>query len=243
MGKWFAFILGLLLFLSSLPLTSLMLVELVHDKRMDMRYKIEDVSQGYPPTPSKYVYHENLITIEETLNEKEGFTDAWENEMEFADLVLKVNGNRIDRLTAYPVRKYEEGLNRYFGDIAYFLVNDKKKNTNSFIVVLKRTKEMISAKPNGDLVGMGPEEELMYTYYKVNTSGEVERKNFDYVTRDGFETKLLTKGYLASTAVGYYTNVWHGFPSIFFPFLYPFFTVLLGGILIVRYRPFWRKKI
>lgn len=215
------FIIGVILFVGSLPVASIMLIEYVHDQKINMHYRFIDISKGEPPTSSKYMFNDQEITIEETSSAKQGYTDAWHNEMVFSDLVFKVNGKEIDQLSAYPVRENEEGLNRYFGDIAYFLVEDKKVGETSFVLALKRTNETISAKVNGDIIGWVPENELQYTYYEVNNAGEVLRNDFGYTDRDGFETKLLTKGYLAPTAVGYYTDLWNGYPSFFFPFLYP----------------------
>lgn len=242
MGRIAGFIIGIILFVGSLPVGGIMFIEYVHDKKMDMRYQFMDISQGYPPTSPKYMFHNQEIMIEETPIAKQGYTDAWQNEMVFSDFVFKVNGKEIDRLSAYPVREHEEGLNRYFGNIAYFLVKDKKIDETSFILALKRTNETSSTNSNGDIVGLVPENELKYTYHKVNHAGDVLSNDFGYADRDGFETKLLTKGHLASTAVGYYTDLWHGYPSLFFPFLYPLLTIVIGGILIIHYRPFWRKK-
>ena len=162
--------------------------------------------------------------------------------MAFYDLVFKVNGKEIDRLKAYPVRENEVGLNRYFGAIAYFLVKDKKADETSFVLALKRTNETISENTHGERTGWVQEDELQYTYHQVSQDRKVASHDFGYADRDGFETKLLTKGYLAPTAVGYYTDLWHGYPSLFFPFLYPLLTIFIGGLLMIRYRPFGYKK-
>lgn len=97
MRRWIGFLVGVVLFLSSLPLTSMMLLELVHSQRMDMRYTIKNIGEGYPPTPSTYMYHGQMISIEETPREMEGYTDAWDNEMAFFDLAFIVNGQEVDR--------------------------------------------------------------------------------------------------------------------------------------------------
>ena len=243
MGRFTGFIIGIILFLGSLPFASIMAIEYVHDKKMDMQYRFIDISKGEPPTSSEYIFNEQEITIEETPIAKQGYTDPWKNEIGFSDLVFKVNGKEIDRLLTYPIRESEVGLNRYFGNIAYFLVEDKKIGETSFVLGLKRTNETTSAKLNGDIIGWVSENELQYTYHKVNKAGEVLSNDFGYADRDGFETKLLTKGYLAPTAVGYYTDLWHGYPSLFFPFLYPLLTIIIGGILIICYRPFGINKV
>ncbi len=125
---------------------------------------------------------------------------------------------------------------------AYFLVDDKKSDKTSFVLALKRTNETLSTKPNGDIVGWVPEDELQYTYHTVDDAGEVLSKDFGYANRDGFETKLLAKGYLAPTSIGYYTDLWHGYPSLFFPFLYPLLTIIIGVVLIILYQPFGKIK-
>ncbi|WJY26825.1 MULTISPECIES: hypothetical protein [Sporosarcina] len=242
MKKATGFIIGIVLLAVSLPWAGPMALEYIHDQRMDGKYRFTDISEGEPPTPALYKFNGQEITIDETPLEKPEYIDPWENEMSFSDIAVKVNGKEIDRLPAYPVRSEQEGLNRYFGDIAYFLVEDKKAGETSFVLALKRTKETISANAEGDHIGWVPEEELQYTYYRVSDAGDVTRTDFGYADRDGFETKLLANGHLAPTSVGYYTDLWHAYPSFFFPLLHPLLTMIAGGILIVFCWPFRKKR-
>src|SRR5699024_7120136 len=97
-------------------------------------YQIINISEGYPPTDSTYLFEGNKIEIEEKLLDEESFLDPWDRKIGIADISIKLNGNEIEKLESHPVRIEEEGLNRYFGEIAYLKVKDlKNKNTKFFV--------------------------------------------------------------------------------------------------------------
>ena len=239
--RWLLFLLGITLFYISIPMSTQMIMELVHNKKMDKRYKITNVSEGYPPIESIIKFKNHIIEIEETILDEEGYKDPWDNEIVFADLSIKLNGDEIDTLKNHPMRIGGNGLNRYYGEIAFLHLEDKKNEQTQFIVLLKTTRELQKEMPNGDIIGGVPEEKLKFKLYAVNEKGEVNNQTFSFTERDALQTELLNAGGLSPYSIGYYTDAWEGYPTLFFPLLFPFLTLVNGLILIFVYHPF--KKI
>ncbi|MGG0643552.1 hypothetical protein ABE021_06390 [Sporosarcina gallistercoris] len=232
------FSIGLLLFIVSLPVSSIMTLELVHNLNMQNLYRVTNVSEGYPPTPSAYTYQDHMITIEETIKDEVSFINPWSYEMGIADLSVKIDGKVVDRLAHYPVRIEEEGLNRYYGDIGYLMVKDKKKGETQFVILLKKSREIEKERSNGDIVGGLPAQNLYYKQYTMDEKGKLTTDSFNFTERSGLQTELLNESSLTPYRIGYYTDAWEGYPAFFFPLTYPFGTLIISLVLAFVYFPF-----
>lgn len=217
-------------------------MELIHNQKMNQAYKITDVNEGFPPTESTFNFNDHIIEIKETIKDEESYIDPWSNKIAIADLSLKVDGSEIDTLKNYPIRIEEEGLNRYYGDIAYLTLEDKKKDKIQFIVLLKKTRELEKEMQNGDIVGRVPIEKLKYKLYTLDEKGTLNNKSFSFSERDALQTELLNAGMVVPYSIGYYTDAWEGYPTIFFPLIFPFGTLVVGFILILVYLPIRKLK-
>ncbi|MFJ7975734.1 hypothetical protein ACIQZI_08450 [Peribacillus sp. NPDC096379] len=153
--------------------------------------------------------------------------------MGIADLSLKLDGLEIDTLKDYPIRVEEEGLNRYYGEIAYLMLIDNKVDKTQFIILLKKTRELQKEIPNGDITGWVPEEKLKYTLYALDEEGNLNNKFFSFTERDALQTELLNAGVVVPRSIGYYTDAFEVYPSLFFPLIFPFATLVVGFILIL----------
>ncbi|WP_176140613.1 hypothetical protein [Halobacillus salinus] len=131
------------------------------------------------------------------------------------------------------MRVEQNGLNRYWGDIAFIEVEDIKKNKKSLVVVLKKTREIQKELPNGDITGGASPNELEYITYTFDPDGSINRDNFRLTQRNALQTKVLNAGVVAPHRLGFYTNAWEGYPTIFFPFMYPLLPMILGFIIIL----------
>ncbi|MEK5531364.1 hypothetical protein BK128_03635 [Viridibacillus sp. FSL H7-0596] len=97
--------------------------------------------------------------------------------------------------------------------------------------------------PNGDIVGWVPPEKLKYTLYTLDVEGNLKNKSFSFSERDALQTELLNAGVVVPYSIGYYTDAWEGYPSIFFPFIFPFLTLMVGFLLIIVFFPIRKVKI
>jgi hypothetical protein len=152
-------------------------------------------------------------------------------------LRLSISFPSIDSLNNHPVRVGQEGLNRYYGEIAYLILEDKKKDEKQFILLLKKTREMQKEMPNGDIVGGVPTEKLKYTLHSLDEKGKLTNETFSFNNRDALQTKLLNAGAVVPYTIGYYTDAWEGYPTIFSPYIFPFFTLLVGVIMMLTFSP------
>jgi hypothetical protein len=236
------FLIGTVLFLTSLPLGTKIVMELIHSQKMNEEYSITNVSEGFPPTDSTFQFKDNIVEIEETIKDENSHIDPWNKRIGIADLSLKIDGKEIDTLKGYPVRMEAEGLNRYYGDVAYLIVEDKINDKTQFIVLLKKTKEIQKKMPNGDIDGWVSPEKLRYTLYAIDEDGNYKNKNFSYSERDALQTELLNAGVVFPYRIGYYTDALQAYPSILFPLIFPFVTLLLGFIMMLLFFPIRKIK-
>ncbi|WP_369902092.1 hypothetical protein [Bacillus manliponensis] len=240
--KWFFFLIGLMLCLFSLPLSTKMMMELIHNQNMDTRYQITDVNEEFDAAKSTYRFHNNTIEIKEVIQNDESYVDPWDYKIALADLFLVINGEEIDTLQNYPVRVEEGGLNRYYGEIAYLTVEDKKLDKTQFIILLKKTREIIKETPDGSINGFVPQAELQYTMYTLEDGKGIVSESFHLPERNGLQTKLLNTGMVVPSSIGYYTDAFYVFPSLFFPIIFPFCTLITGVIFLIIFFPFKKFK-
>jgi hypothetical protein len=230
------FLLGTILLLTSLPLSTKMTMELNHKQKMNSKYRISNILDAYSgmTTPeSTFNFKGQIVEIEEAVKDVDLYIDPWSNKIGIADLTLKINGNEIDTLKDHPIRVEEEGLNRYFGEIAYLTLEDRKNGKTQFVALLKKTREMQKEMPNGDIVGGVAPEKLTYIVYTLDEEGTLNSQSFGFSERNAIQTELLNAGVIGPYRLGYYTNAWEGYPSLFFPFVFPFGTLAVGFILII----------
>jgi hypothetical protein len=240
--KWLLFILGIIILIISIPMSTQMTLELIHNQKMDNHYKITNVSADYPPKGTTFEFKDQLIEIEETILDEEGYKDPWDNQIVFADLSLKLNGIEIETMKNHPIRIGGEGLQRYYGEISYLLLEDKENDKKQLIVLLKKTRELQKEMPNGNIIGGVPEEKLKFKLYELDEKGKLNIQTFSFTERNALQTELLNASGLSPYSIGYYTDAWEWYPTIVFPFLFPFLSLLLGLALIAVYAPFNRKK-
>jgi len=236
------FLVGTILLFTSLPLSTKMVMELLHNQKMNTEYKITNVSEGFPPTASTFRFKGHIVEIKEAIKNEDGYVDPWSNKISIADLSLRIDREELDALKDYPIRVEEKGLNRYYGEIAYLLLEDKKSGKTQFIVLLKKTREFEKEMPNGDIVGGVPSEKLKYTLYSLDEEGNLDNKSFSFTDRDALQTELLNNSDMVPYSIGYYTDAWEFYPTIFFPLLFPFATFVVGFVLIVVFFPIRKLK-
>ncbi|GGP08197.1 hypothetical protein [Oceanobacillus neutriphilus] len=231
--KLLLFLVGAFLFLTSLPLSTKIIMELIHNQKMDAAYEITNVSTGSPPTESTFHFKDHIIETEETAKIENSHRDPQSRKMSIADLSLKIDGEELDKLKDYPVRMEDVGLNRYYGEIAYLTLEDKSNDKTQFIILLKKTREVEKETPDGDIAGSVPDKKLQYTAHILDENGSIDKTSFSFSERDALQTELLIASSLAPYPIGYYTDALESIPTILFLFLFPFVTLAAGFILLI----------
>lgn len=69
----------------------------------------------------------------------------------------------------------------------------------------------------------------------IDTAGDIEEVSIPYTERSQHldETYLIQRGSTTLMSIGFYSDINHYYPSLFFPILYPAVSVILGVIFIV----------
>ena len=236
------FSLGLILLLSALPLSTKMILEKIHTQKMYSRYDMEILSDTYPPPAQKFTVLNHSIEIDETIIEEGNYTDLWDNDIAIANLTIKINGERLAYLENYPIRSEDEGIQKYHGNISFIVLLDKQEEERTLFVVLRNTKDTLTNEKGVHIISSPPPlVDIKYTMHVIDEEGQIESDTFSQNNRNALQTFVLNSSGSSPTAVGYYTDAWHAYPSIFFPILFPFSTLFFGVILMIVYVPLRRK--
>ncbi|UOE96091.1 hypothetical protein [Alkalihalobacillus sp. LMS39] len=228
------FLLGTFFLLASLPVSSEIIRELNSNKTISENYEITTLYEGDEYADlTTYYFRGHIIEIEEVLKEEEIYRDTHDYKIGIADLSLKINGEEVETLKDHPIRTDSFGLSRYFGEVAFLVLEDKKSYKTEFVVLLKKTKVFLKAKPNGDLDGWVPIEELNYSMITLDEEGNITNTYFNMTERDALQTQLLNQGTVVPYYIGYHNDYLAGYPSLFFPIAFPFGTLIIGFILIM----------
>ncbi|MFJ5625730.1 hypothetical protein ACIQD3_24435 [Peribacillus loiseleuriae] len=67
------FLIGTILFLISLPISTKMVMELIHNQKMNEDYRITNVNEGFPPTESTFNFKDHIVEIKETIKDEESY--------------------------------------------------------------------------------------------------------------------------------------------------------------------------
>ncbi|WP_438317082.1 hypothetical protein [Sporosarcina sp. FA9] len=232
------FALGLILFFSALPMSIKTIMEDFHTKQMHNRYDIEVIAHNYPPPGQKFAVLNHNVEIEETIIDEGNYTDRWNYDIAIANLTIKVNGKRLATLENYPIRVKDEGIGKYHGNISFIGIIDKQEEERKLYVILRNTKDEITNENGVNIISSPPMETIKYTIHTIDEKGQVESDTFSQNNRSAIQTLVLNNSGTSPMAVGYYTDAWHMYPSVFLQFS----TLFLGLILIIYYFPIRKVK-
>jgi hypothetical protein len=225
------FILGIILFIISLPLSFPLIMEKVYNYEMSKKYKITEINEMHKGAPTAYRFENSYINIYRLSKNHELQRDHWDNLIDISDVDIAINGETEEILEEYPVRIGEEGLNQYKHYLSYWLVEEKQTDKKSFVIVLQMNGAKEDLLINGKMGEFVPKEKLEYSTITIQEDGTISRDNFTYENKNKLQTKLIPPMYFGGA--GYYTDVWFAYPNILYPFIYPFFTMILGLIFIL----------
>lgn len=233
-------LLGIFLFVVSIPLSSKIMMEKVYDWEMEKNYKIIELNEMYKGIPTNYNYGHSQIDVYHQLTNTEPYRDPWDYVINLADVYISANGETVEMLKNSPVKVEEQGLNKFTHYVSYWLVKNKRTDKESFIIILQMNGERMKELPNGDSEGFVPKEEVNYVAIKIQEDGTVAKENFSYENKTKLQTKLIPP--MSYGGAGYYTDAWYSYPVFFFPFIYPFLTTIIGMVLILVSIPYLKKK-
>jgi hypothetical protein len=203
-----------------------MFKELIYQWEMDQKYKITELNEMYEGAPATYQFGTKSIETYHIPKGKPPFRDPWDNLVTIADVFITIDGETTEVLKDFPVRS-EEGLNQYNHYVSYWLVYDKKKKEEFFVIMLQTKREIMRS-----MEGFISNEEQDYRMITISEKGKVKTEDFTYDSKSKLQTKLIPP--MKQGAAGYYTDEWAAYPSIFtllYPFFFPIGTFIIGIII------------
>jgi len=221
-------LLGIFLFVVSIPVTSKMVMEKFYDFEMEKKYRITELNEMYKGAPTEYEFGGSKIDIYRILEENKSYENPRGDLVTPADIYVTVDSLTQEVLKGYPVKVGQDGLNQYTHYISYWRVLDKKTDQESFVIVLRMNgakERMIGNR----MEGFVPIEELKYMAITIKEDGTLTKEPFTYKNKNKLQTKLIPPMHFGGA--GHYTDDWNGYPVFYFPLLYPFLTTILGIIL------------
>lgn len=229
-------IFALLLCVLSAPPAARMVLEKFHVASMERQFQIE--SPAY--LSGDYSWHGTDVSVSHD-NVTDSYQDPWGESFLAADIQLMIDAKIAVELPNYAVREDYAGRGQYSGHIVHFLV--REKNVEKLVIFLNMSRQYIIENENGDHLGYASDEELAFRTYTIFQNGSIEKEDFLFINRDGYQTELINHSAMYPAIIGYYTDAWHSFPLFLFPFSFPFFTFLLGlGILVHQLVLFIRRR-
>ena len=173
------------------------------------------------------VIGEHKITIKEEETGLKGSRTLWDREegVPPGDIVkvhLYVNDKEISTADEIWLSNRERG-SRYFSWLDIVTVHDRKSDENLVKIVQRLTDD--------DEMGDAREWKII----TISPDGNITEEKMTYAERskNALGVKLVNFTNTGLMAMGHHTDILKGYPSLFFPFIYPFFTSLAGIILLL----------
>ncbi|GGA63573.1 hypothetical protein [Ornithinibacillus halotolerans] len=180
-NRFTLFTTGLILFIITIPFTVFVTLEEIKEKEFIERYTISRGQQ-----------FSGIEIVEEIQENQTAKIDHWKNQIMIGDITVLLKDNMLVQLEDSPIRIDWEGIDRYYGQLSIFRITDYNDKSEKFIVMM-----------------MSSEDDLSYTYYEINETGEVKEDAFHYEDRSHYETFLLNNSSLAISYTNYYGEGYH----------------------------------
>lgn len=234
-------IFGLLCIAISLVPIFLMARETYINNSMSERYDISRTytEQGFPSTIDLQEIKVNGFTIEikEELTGKKA-PQTWfdaEEEVEGGEIVrlqLLVDGKEVSDADEIWLSNRNHG-SRYWSWLDVLLVKDKQTGKEHIAIVQRLSDDNAR------------QEDYRWKVIYISENGGISEEQIEYSTRSEhpLAVRLIVFSGTSLIGMGYYSDLLHYYPSLYYPVLYPFGTTVIGGILILLGFFLQRRKV
>lgn len=141
---------------------------------------------------------------------------------EIVNIQFLLNGEEISKPDEIWLPNRNRG-SRYYSWLDVLTVHDRETNGDEIYIVQRLT---------DDLEPMGDRE---WKIILISQEGAVSEQKVSYAERSDHHlaVKLINESGTARMQMGYYSDITKGYPSLFFPLLYPFCTSVIGLMLLM----------
>lgn len=224
-------IFGLLCIAISLVPLFLMAREKYINHSIGERYDISHtyMEQGFPSIINVPKIEVNGFTIEikEELTGKKA-PQTWfdvEEGVEGGEIVrlqLLVDGKEVSDADEIWLSNRDPG-SRYWSWLDVLLVKDKQTGQEQIAIVQRLSEDTVM------------QEDYRWKVIYISEDGGISEEQIEYGTRSEhpLAVRLIVFSGTSLIGMGYYSDLLHYYPSLYYPVLYPFGTTVIGGILIL----------
>jgi hypothetical protein len=220
----------LLLVLSFGPMFG-MIRETIIDMKLKNRYEINHAYTDYQGFKGiievdELIIGEQKITIAEEETELKGSRTPWDIDEgvppgDIVKIHLLLNNKEISTPDEIWLSNRERG-SRYFSWLDIVTVRDRQSGENLIKIVQRLTDD--------DELGDAREWKII----TISPDGSVTEEKMTYAERskNALGVNLINFTNTGLIAMGHHTDILKGYPSLFFPFIYPFFTSFISIVLL-----------
>lgn len=209
---------GFFLLLLSSPSLFLHIREHLLSYSFETRYELLPVPTKEPGMfayANETDFHGNRIAFSDSIIGKD---EEWKN----GNVRITINGFDYSHSAEAVIRPNYRDSNRYHGYLALVELVDKKKKT-SLMAVIQRI----------DSVESPPiMEKLQWRLLLVSMDGTVTEEIFSYKDRGSPLYRARLANFATPIAVGFQSDVLNFWPTIFYPFLFPYISGFLGFLFL-----------
>lgn len=218
-----------LVLLSSFPLFLMAREDYIQNKIMD-RYEVAHsyTQQGWsePIDVQSITVNDIHIELQEIPTGKKATRTMWDADegVEAGDIVqlqILVDGKAVSSADEIWLSNRDRG-GRYWSWLDVLRVKDKKTQTERIAIVQRLTDD---------------DEQYENRAWKIvwiDVDGTVTEEKMTYAERSDNPLGVRLTMFSGTTlmSMGYYSDIFHYYPSLLYPILYPFGTVILGLLLM-----------
>lgn len=214
------FMVGAVLLAVSFPPLFLMARELAIASSVKIRYTLEDPGR---PIPEPGFAQETRLG-RARIQLADDAPAEWRGRDPFEGPVrVFVNGRSYGTDAMVRIRPFEHDANRYWGFINLLKVTDSYAGTEHVVV--------------GQRLDNG-----MFRLLWVDADATVTAEEFSYQGRCGPPVRAAIIRYIVPSPSGFCSDVMTAYPSLLFPFLYPWVSGIAGLLLTVKGGVAWRGR-
>lgn len=196
--------------------------------QINMRYEIQHAEKGYNIINVQELNVDGVnIKIMEEETGRKGTLTPWDIEAhvppgDIVKIQYLLNDQKISTPDEIWLSNRDRG-SRYFSWIDILTVKDRETGEEQISIVQRLTDDD------------EPMENRRWKIITIAQEGSVKEEVLSYAQRSKnlLGVKLIEFSYTSLMSMGYYSDITKGYPSIFFPLLYPFLTGVTGLFIML----------
>ncbi|NEU32423.1 hypothetical protein GN156_16870 [bacterium LRH843] len=138
---------------------------------------------------------------------------------------ILIQGMNYAEPVSLEIRPTHLDNNRYHGYLGMLKMTNHSTKEEDLIIIQRLFEDSFSTS----------EKDFKWKVISINKGGSVKTDIFtrEDIDNPSYRRDLIVKATVSPYALGYKSNILQSYPSLFFPFLYPFGTMVIGIILLV----------